>query len=108
MYTSESENRINTFEKLSKANYTYYYDELHRHHVGAINDTMRNRTGLIMEGESAIPKVFSELIFTNKIPFAYVLFELQIVSLVTNFGQLANFTVIPDPLCIYLDILSFY
>lgn len=102
-YTSESENKIDTFDKLSKVKYTYYFDEIFKYHVGIINDTMRYRTGLIMNAESAKPKFLSELILINKMPFAYILFDLQIVSLKTNFGHLADFTVIPDPLCMDLE-----
>lgn len=40
-YTSESGFRINTFEKLSKTNFTYFYDEPLRHRVSAIQQTMK-------------------------------------------------------------------
>lgn len=98
----ESESRINTFEKLSKTNYTYYYDVMLRYHVTAINDTMRNKTGLIMGKESAMPKVMGDLVLTNQIPFAFVLIHIQVGALVQRFSSLADFTIIPQPLCEFL------
>lgn len=94
LYTTDSESRINTYEKLSKANYTYYYDELLRYHVGAINRTMLNLTGLTMKPESAEPKVISDLILKNQMPFAYVLLDLQLLPVYLVLSKFADFTVI--------------
>lgn len=99
--SSESESRINTFEKLSKTNYTYFYDEILRYHVSAINDTMRNKTGLNMGRESVVPKVLGDLVVSNQMPFAFVLLHIQVKSLVILFSGMADITLIPQPLCMY-------
>lgn len=103
LYTTESDARINTFEKLSKANYTYYCDELLRYHVSAIEKAMFDKTGLVMEHSEKV-QVISDLILTNKMPFAFVLLDLQISSLMMHFRRMADFTVIPHPLCNYIII----
>lgn len=98
-FTNESENEIDTFEKLSKANYTYYCDDLLKSQTDVINDTIRNITGLAMSAESAKPRFFSDLILTNKMPFAHILADFQIESLKNHFGHLVDITIIPDTLC---------
>lgn len=101
LYTTESESRINTFEKLSKANYTYYYDELLRYHASAIQKAMLDKTGLAIDTKSKKLQVISDLILTNKMPFAFVLLDLQIPSVMMHFRRMADFTIIPHPLSNY-------